>query len=63
MFVLMALLLILVLLHNGFHHTCGGVHGRNKHNVDKDNLDDPDDELQINQNRIWKKTDEVEGQY
>ena len=44
MFVLMALLRILVLLHNGVHHTCGGVQGRNKHNVDKDNLDDHDSE-------------------
>ena len=63
MFVFMVLELVVVVVHSGFHHTCCGSHGRKKHNVDKDNLDDPDDELQINQNRIWKKTDEVEGQY
>ena len=60
MFVLSVLLLILIVVQSGVHHTCGEDHGRKKSNVDKDNLDGPDDGLQINQNWIWKKIDEVE---
>ena len=32
-------------------------------NIDKDHLIRPDDGLQINQNQIWKKIDEVEEDY
>ena len=39
MFVLMALLHVLEIVHNGAHHTCRGGHGRNRHNVDKDDHD------------------------
>ena len=59
-FVLMMLLLVLAAIQNGAHHICGGGHWRKKNNVDKDNLDEPDDGIQINQNWIWKETDEVE---
>ena len=31
-----------------------------KNNIDKDHLVGPDDGLQINQNQIWKKIDEVD---
>ena len=55
MFVLMLLLLVLTVVHNGVLNTCGKVM-RERNNVDKDNFDG----LQINQNWIWKKTDEVE---
>ena len=34
-----------------------------ENNVGKDNLNGPDDGLQINQNWIWKITDEVEGDH
>ena len=57
---LMVLLLILIAVQSGVHHTCGGNHRRKKNNIDKDNLDGPDDGLHINQNWMWKKTDEVE---
>ena len=60
MFLLMLLLFILIVVQSGVHHTLGGGPGRKKNNVDKDNLDGPDDGLQINQNLIWRKTDEVE---
>ena len=60
MFTLMVLLLILILVDSGVLHTCGGVQWRRKHNADKDNLGGHDnDRLQINQNWIWKKTNEV----
>ena len=36
--------------YRGVHYTCCGGYGRKKNNVDKDNLDGPDDGLQINQN-------------
>ena len=39
---------------------CTICHGRRKNNVDQDNVIGPNDVLQINQNWIWKKTDEVE---
>ena len=39
---------------------CTLCHGRKKNNVDKGNLNESDDGLQINQNWIWKKNDEVE---
>ena len=54
MFLLMLLLFILIVVQSGVHHTLGGGPGRKK------NLDGPDDGLQINQNLIWRKTDEVE---
>ena len=56
----MVLLLILIVVQSGVHHTCGGGHGRKKNNANKDNLDGPDDGLKVNQNWIWRKTDEVE---
>ena len=60
MFTLMVLLLILILVDSGVLYTCGGVQWRRKHNADKDNLGGHDNgRLQINQNWIWKKTNEV----
>ena len=55
MFGLMVLLLVLIVVHGGVYHTYGGGHGRKKQNVCKDNLDGPDDRLEINQNWIWKR--------
>ena len=55
MFVLMVLLLVLTVVQSGVHHASGGGNGGKKLNVDKDNLDGPDDVLPINQNWIWKK--------
>ena len=55
MFVLMVLLLILIIVQSGVHHTCDRGQGTKKNNVDKDNLDEPDDKLKINQDWIWKK--------
>ena len=49
-----------MVVQSGVHHTCGGGHGRKKNNANKDNLDGPDDGLKVNQNWIWRKTDEVE---
>ena len=46
---LCSLLLILLVAQSDVHHTCDGGHGRKKNNVDKDNLDGPDDRLEINQ--------------
>ena len=60
MFVLMVLLLILIIVQSGVHHTCDRGQGTKKNNVDKDNLDEPDDKLKINQDWIWKKNDEIE---
>ena len=57
--VLMMMLLVLKNIQSALYH-CGGVHGRRKNNTDKDNLDGSDDGRQINQNGIWKETDEVE---
>ena len=55
MFVLMVLLLVLIVVHSGVHHTCGGGHGRKKHNGGKDNLDGPGNTgLQINQSWVRK---------
>ena len=39
---------------------CTLCHGRKKNNVDKDNLNESGDGLQINQKLISKKNDEVE---
>ena len=56
MFVLMALLLTLIVVQSGVHHTCGENHGRKKNNIVKnnldvkDNLDGSDDGFHINQN-------------
>ena len=55
MFVLMVLLLVLTIVQSGVHHASGGGNGGKKLNVDKDNLDGPDDGLLIDQNWIWKK--------
>ena len=59
MFVLMVLLLVLVAVQSGVHHTCAGGHWRKKNNANKDNLDGPYDGLQVNQNWIWKNIDKV----
>ena len=57
----MVLMLILIVVQSGVTCcTCGRGHGREKKNIDKDHLVGPDDGLQINQNQIWKKIDEVE---
>ena len=50
----------LVFLRGGLIPQCTLCHGRKKNNVDKDKLNGPDNGLQINQNWIWKKIDEVE---
>ena len=55
----MMLLLVLKNIQSALYH-CGGVHGKRKNNVNKDNLDGSDDGLQINQNGIWKEVDEIE---
>ena len=57
---LKVLLFLLIVVQSGVHHTFDGGHGRKKNDVDKDNLDGPDDGRQINQNWIWKKIDDVE---
>ena len=41
----------------GFNTPMRPCHGRKKNNVGKDNLNGPDDGLQINQQRIGKKLD------
>ena len=41
----------------GFNTPMHPCHGRKKNNVGKDNLNGPDDGLQINQQRIGKKLD------
>ena len=46
----MVLLLVLIIVQSGVHHTCGEDHGRKKNNPGEDNLDGPDVGLQINQN-------------
>ena len=56
----MLLLLVLIVVQSGVHHTCSGGHGKKKNNVDKDNSDGPDASLPINQNWIWKEFDENE---
>ena len=53
--------LFCILVHSIVHHICCGGHERKKHYVDKDSLDGHyNDGLQINKNRIWKKTCEVD---
>ena len=53
MFVFSVQLLVLILMHCGTDHTCGGGLGRKKYNVGKDNLDAHDkDGVQMNQNWI-----------
>ena len=50
-----------ILVHSIVHHICYGGHERKKHYVDKDSLDGHYNHgLQINKNRIWKKTCEVD---
>ena len=58
MFVLVVLWLILIIVHSGVILVVE-VMGKKKRNVDKDNLDGTSDGLQINQNWIRKKMDEV----
>ena len=58
--VLLVLLLVLIAVQSGVHHTFGGGYGRKKTVVNKYSFDGPDDGFQINQNWIRKKIDEVE---
>ena len=48
-FVFMVLLLVLIVVQTGVHHTCGGGHESKKNIVDKDDLDGSDDGIQITQ--------------
>ena len=58
---LMVLLLVLIVVRSGVHHTFGGGYGRKKNNVEKDDLKGTDDGLRIKiKNWFRKIIDEVE---
>lgn len=59
-FVLMVQLLVLIVVRRGVHHTWGRGQGRKKHDIDKHNLDGPDNCGLTDESKLdMEKNDEV----